>query len=137
MKLKFQLSKLANNLKTQNMSFNLNQIESQKGKIAIVTGANTGLGKEITIGLARKEVKVIMACRSIKKAEEAKTEIIKIIPNANIEIMELDLSSLKSVRNFAKSFSEKYKQLNFLIENAGIMIPPFKKQKMVLKVKWV
>jgi NAD(P)-dependent dehydrogenase (short-subunit alcohol dehydrogenase family) len=109
------------------MSFNLNQIESQKGKIAIVTGANTGLGKEITIGLARKEVKVIMACRNIKKAEEAKTGIIKAVPNADIEIMELDLSSLKSVRNFAKSYCDKYKQLNFLIENAGIMIPPFQK----------
>ena len=109
------------------MSFNLNQIESQKGKIAIVTGANTGLGKEITIGLARKEVKVIMACRNIKKAELTKNEIIKIIPSADIEIMELDLNSLKSVRNFAKSYCDKYNQLNFMIENAGIMIPPFTK----------
>ena len=60
------------------MNFNLDQIVSQKGKIAIVTGANTGLGKEITLGLAKKEIKVIMACRNIKKAESTKTEILKL-----------------------------------------------------------
>lgn len=109
------------------MSFNIHNLDSQKGKVAIVTGANSGLGKEITIGLARNEVKVIMACRNIKKAERTKTEIIKTIPTADIEIMELDLSSLTSVRNFAKSFCNKHNQLNFLIENAGIMIPPFVK----------
>lgn len=109
------------------MSFNIHHLDSQKGKIAIVTGANTGLGKEITIGLVSKDVKVIMACRNIKKAELTKTEIIKTIPSADIEIMELDLSSLTSVRNFAKSYCDKYNQLNFLIENAGIMIPPFQK----------
>ena len=109
------------------MSFNINHLDTQKGKIAIVTGANSGLGKEITIGLAKNEVKVIMACRNVKKAESTKTEIIKIIPTADIEIMELDLNSLTSVRSFAKSFCDKHKQLNFLIENAGIMIPPFKK----------
>lgn len=109
------------------MSFNINQIESQKGKIAIVTGANSGLGKEITIGLAKKDMKVIMACRNTNKAELAKSEILKAIPNADLEIMELDLSSLASVRSFVGSFRNKYKQLNLLIENAGIMIPPFAK----------
>ena len=56
------------------MSFNLENIPCQKGKIAIVTGANSGLGKEITIGLAKKEIKVIMACRNQSKAESAKAE---------------------------------------------------------------
>ena len=109
------------------MSFDIDHLDSQKGKIAIVTGANSGLGLEITIGLAKKEVKVIMACRNIKKAESAKLEIIKTIPSADIEIMELDLNSLTSVRSFAKSFGDKHKHLNLLIENAGIMIPPFSK----------
>lgn len=109
------------------MSFNLDQVNLQKGKIAIVTGANSGLGQEITIGLAKKEFKVIMACRNIKKAESAKLEILKIIPTADLELMELDLNSLISVRNFANSFIKKYIQLNLLIENAGIMIPPFAK----------
>lgn len=109
------------------MSFNLDNIESKKGKIAVVTGANSGLGQEITIGLAKKDIKVIMACRNIKKAEIAKTEMLKTLKNADIEIMELDLNSLKSVRNFANSYIEKYQQLDLLIENAGIMIPPFAK----------
>lgn len=109
------------------MDFNLDNIESKRGKIAIVTGANSGLGQEITIGLAKKDIKVIMACRNINKAEIAKTGILKTIENANIEIMKLDLNSLRSVRNFANSYSEKYQQLDLLIENAGIMIPPFTK----------
>jgi NAD(P)-dependent dehydrogenase (short-subunit alcohol dehydrogenase family) len=109
------------------MSFNINQIPSQKGKIAIVTGGNAGLGNEITIALAKLDVKVIMACRNIKKAENSRLEIIKTFPDAGIEIMELDLNSLKSVRSFANSFRNKYKQLHFLVENAGIMIPPFTK----------
>jgi NAD(P)-dependent dehydrogenase (short-subunit alcohol dehydrogenase family) len=109
------------------MSFNLDNIESKKGKIAIVTGANSGLGQEITIGLAKKDIKVIMACRDAKKAEIAKAEILKNITTADLEIMELNLNSSKSVKSFANLFSQKYEQLDLLIENAGIMIPPFAK----------
>ena len=109
------------------MSFNIDDLNSQKGKIAIVTGANSGLGQEITIGLAKTKFKVIMACRNIKKAESAKSDILKKIPFADIQIMELDLNSLTSVRSFANSFCDKYNHLNLLIENAGIMIPPFTK----------
>ena len=109
------------------MKFDLNKIASQKEKIAIVTGANTGLGKEITLGLAQKDIKVIMACRNLTKAEITKNEILKIIPTANIELMELDLMRLKSVRDFATNFKQKYQHLNLLIENAGIMIPEYTK----------
>lgn len=109
------------------MDFNIDKIDSQKGKIAIVTGANSGLGQEITIGLAKKDIKVIMACRNIEKAENAKSKILETVETADLEVMELNLNSLTSVRNFAKAFSEKYEYLNLLIENAGIMIPPFAK----------
>lgn len=109
------------------MTFNLDQIASQKGKVAIVTGANSGLGQEITVGLASKQVKVIMACRNIKKAESARLEILKRVPTADVEIMVLDLNSLQSVRNFAKAYAEKHSELHYLVENAGIMIPPFAK----------
>jgi len=109
------------------MHFNIDQIETQKGKVAIVTGANTGIGKEITIGLVKLDVKVIMACRNTIKAESIQLEILKTVPSADIEIMVLDLNSLTSVRSFAKSFSDRHQQLNLLIENAGIMIPPFTK----------
>jgi NAD(P)-dependent dehydrogenase (short-subunit alcohol dehydrogenase family) len=107
------------------MHFNINNIPSQKGKIAIVTGANTGLGKEITIGLAKLDVKVIMACRNLQKAKNTQLEILKEVPSADLELMELDLNSLSSVRSFAQSFCTQYQQLHLLIENAGIMIPPF------------
>jgi NAD(P)-dependent dehydrogenase (short-subunit alcohol dehydrogenase family) len=109
------------------MPFNLDDIPSQKGKVAIVTGANSGLGKEITIGLAKKDIKVIMACRNQSKAESAKAEVLSKVNNADLEIMILDLNSLNSVRDFAKTFGEKYNRLDLLIENAGIMIPPFSK----------
>ena len=109
------------------MSFNLDNVPSQKGKIAIVTGANSGLGKEITIGLAKKDIKVIMACRNQSKAESAKAEVLSQVNSADIEIVLLDLNSLNSVRNFAVAFGEKYDRLDLLIENAGIMIPPFSK----------
>ena len=109
------------------MSFKLENIPSLKGKIAIVTGANSGLGKEITIGLAKKEIKVIMACRNRSKAESAKAEVLSKVNSADIEIMILDLSSLNSVRSFATEFGKKYNRLDLLIENAGIMIPPLTK----------
>jgi NAD(P)-dependent dehydrogenase (short-subunit alcohol dehydrogenase family) len=101
-----------------NMSFDLTSAPSQKGRIAVVTGANIGLGYEITIGLAKKGAKIIMACRNLQKAEIAKQNIEKKVPDADLEIMELDLSSLQSVHDFAKSYSEKYKHLDLLIENA-------------------
>jgi len=109
------------------MSFNLDTIGSQKGKIAIVTGANIGLGYETTIGLAKKEIKVIMACRNLEKAEVARQEILKQVPDAELEILKLDLNSLQSVRDFATAYTNKYDKLDILIENAGIMIPPFSK----------
>lgn len=109
------------------MSFNLEDVLPQKGKIAIVTGANIGLGYETTIGLAKKEVKVIMACRNMDKAEAAKSEVLKQVPSADLEIIKLDLNSLQSVRDFVKAYTAKYDKLDLLIENAGIMIPPFSK----------
>ncbi|MCB0707267.1 MAG: SDR family NAD(P)-dependent oxidoreductase [Saprospiraceae bacterium] len=109
------------------MSFNLGSAPSQKGKIAIVTGANIGLGYETTIGLAKKGAKVIMACRNLTKAEKAKGEILKKVSGADLECMVLDLNSLQSVRAFAKAYAAKYDKLDLLIENAGIMIPPFSK----------
>jgi NAD(P)-dependent dehydrogenase (short-subunit alcohol dehydrogenase family) len=79
-------------------NFSLEKVPSQKGRIAVVTGANTGLGYETALGLARKECKVVMACRNRDKAEQAMVDIRKEIPNADLEFIKLDLNSLKSVR---------------------------------------
>ena len=89
-------------------------------KIAIVTGANTGIGLETTIGLAKENYKVVMACRNKDKAKIAKNLILKKVPKADLDIMILDLASLASVNEFAKSFKEKYKSLNLLVNNAGL-----------------
>ena len=106
------------------MSFSIDKMPSQKGRIAVVTGANTGLGFETALALARKDCKVIMACRNQGKAEQAMADIRKEFPNADLEFIKLDLNSLKSVREFAKAYSEKYDKLDLLINNAGLMIPP-------------
>lgn len=106
-------------------TFDINTVPSQKGRIAIVTGANNGLGYETALALAQKDMKVILACRNLEKAEAAKQAIYKQIPQADVEVMQIDLSKLASVRAFAKSFLEKYHQLDILVNNAGIMTPPF------------
>lgn len=107
--------------------FNIESIPSQNGRVAIVTGSNTGLGFETAMALAKKEMKVILACRNNEKAEKAKQLMLKKVPGADLEVRIIDLSSLKSVREFAKNFLNDYDKLDLLINNAGIMIPPYSK----------
>lgn len=108
-------------------SFNIKEVPSQKGRIAIVTGANIGLGYETALAFAKKELKVIMACRNVQKAEQAKKDILAQAPNADLEIMPIDLSKLHSVKEFVKTFTTKYDQLDLLVNNAGVMMPPYSK----------
>jgi NAD(P)-dependent dehydrogenase (short-subunit alcohol dehydrogenase family) len=107
------------------MSFDLKNISSQHGRLAVVTGANAGLGYETTLGLLRKDVKVIMACRNIDKAKKAKEKLEQEVPKGEIDILEVDLSRLASVRAFAEKFKAKYQRLDLLINNAGVMMPPY------------
>lgn len=94
-------------------------------KIAIITGANTGLGLETTKAFAEKNIEVVMACRNESKAEKAKAEILDEIPKAQLTILHLDLSSLDAVRSFAEKFKSEYDRLDILVNNAGLMIPPY------------
>ncbi|KAM3379839.1 short-chain dehydrogenase TIC 32, chloroplastic isoform X1 [Capsicum galapagoense] len=95
------------------------------GLTAIVTGATSGIGIETTRVLALHGVHVIMAIRNIENGKKIKENIIKSIPNAKIDFMELNLSSMESIRKFAKEYNSAGHPLNILINNAGIMIPPF------------
>ncbi|MCP5094557.1 MAG: SDR family NAD(P)-dependent oxidoreductase [Chloroflexi bacterium] len=95
------------------------------GKVIIVTGANSGIGFEAAKEFARKGAQTILACRSMDKAQVALAEIQAEIPNASAEIMQLDLASLASVRQFAAAFKEKYDELDVLVNNAGIMMVPY------------
>lgn len=108
-------------------NLNFDEFPEQPGKIAIVTGANAGLGYQTTLGLVQKKIKVIAACRDTNKAKTAKNDLLKEVPDAELEIIPIDLSSLKSVHKFADEFQKKYKKLDLLINNAGIMMPPYHK----------
>ena len=99
---------------------------SQLGKIAIVTGANSGIGYETTLGLVKKGVEVIMACRNIQKAEDAKAKILQLHPEAKIKSMMIDLTSLTAVKKFVHEFQRQFDKLDILINNAGIMMSPYK-----------
>ena len=107
--------------------FKLKDIPEQPGKVAIVTGANSGLGFETTLGLASKKIKVIMACRDIDKAESARRDILKQVPDAELVPMVIDLSDLNSVRTFAGDFIRENDRLDLLVNNAGVMMPPYQK----------
>lgn len=91
-----------------------------KDKIVLITGANSGIGKETTRALAKKGATIIMACRNLEKAEPVCEMIQAESKNPNIKVMKLDLASLKSVRNFIQEFSVRYQKLNVLINNAGV-----------------
>jgi NAD(P)-dependent dehydrogenase (short-subunit alcohol dehydrogenase family) len=99
----------------------------QKGRIFIVTGANAGLGFETSKELGKQGAKVIMACRNLSKGENAKEEIQKEFPQVDLEVMEIDLSTMNSVRDFAEKYTSNFDRLDVLINNAGVMMPPYTK----------
>lgn len=97
------------------------------GKVVIVTGANSGIGYETAKELARKGAQTILACRNMNKAQKALEQILSEIPDASVEIMQLDLASQKSIHTFVDTFKAKYDRLDMLINNAGIMWTPYGK----------
>lgn len=101
------------------------QMPPQSGRVAIVTGANSGLGLETAIALAAAGAHVVMACRNPDKAAAALTTVRERVPQANAELMTLDLSSLASVQTFADAFLARHARLDLLINNAGILGVPF------------
>jgi NAD(P)-dependent dehydrogenase (short-subunit alcohol dehydrogenase family) len=101
----------------------------QKGTIAVITGANSGIGLETARALAEKGATAILACRNMRKANEARVDILKSVANADVHIMELDLSDMESIHSFSKSFGDKFEKLDLLINNAGVMALPFSKTK--------
>ncbi|XP_073011618.1 short-chain dehydrogenase TIC 32, chloroplastic-like [Typha latifolia] len=95
------------------------------GLTAIVTGASSGIGAETARVLALRGVHVIMAVRNLSSGASVKEAILKEVPNAKIDVMELDLTSMASVRKFASDFKSRDLPLNILINNAGVMATPF------------
>lgn len=95
------------------------------GKTVIITGANTGIGKETAIDLASRGAKVILACRDVMRAERAATDIMKKSNNQNVVVKILDLASLDSIRKFANNINKSEPKIDILINNAGIMMCPY------------
>ena len=102
-------------------------IPDQTGRIAIVTGANSGTGYETAKALARKGAHVVMGCRNQEKAEKAKNDILSEYPEVSLEIIQLDLADLSSVKKFVEEFNKNYQSLDLLLNNAGVMMVPYQK----------
>ena len=92
-----------------------------KGKICVVTGGNTGIGKATVVGLAQRGATVVIACRDVGKGRAALEEIAARAGASELHVMRLDLASLDCVRSFAAAFTARFTRLDVLVENAGVM----------------
>jgi NAD(P)-dependent dehydrogenase (short-subunit alcohol dehydrogenase family) len=108
-----------------NGKWNVDEIKDQTGKVVVITGATSGIGLEAARELARKSARVILAIRNLEKGRDAGKDIMGEVPEAQLDVMELDLASLKSVRSFAADFKDRYDRLDILLNNAGIMMVPY------------
>jgi NAD(P)-dependent dehydrogenase (short-subunit alcohol dehydrogenase family) len=99
-------------------------IPDQSGRVAVVTGANSGLGLVTARELARAGAAVVMACRNLDKGHAAVENVRAAVPRAQVQLEELDLASLASVRGFAERFKATHDGLDLLINNAGVMGTP-------------
>ena len=103
-------------------AWSADRIPDQTGRTAVVTGANNGLGLVTAQELARAGARVVMACRNLEKADAAAAGIRSAVPGAQVEVVELDLSRLESVRRFADGLDVE--KLDVLVNNAGVMMTP-------------
>ena len=99
-------------------------IPDQTGRTAVITGANTGLGFETAAALAAHGARVVLAVRNLDKGKEAATRIGAAAPGAQVELQELDLTSLESVRSAAAQLRSDHERIDLLINNAGVMYTP-------------
>ena len=99
----------------------------QSGRVVAITGANSGVGYESAVAFAQKGARVVMACRSLDKAEAARRDLLQRAAGATVDVLKLDLGSLKSIHQFAETFNAEYDRLDILMNNAGIMTPPYGK----------
>ena len=96
-----------------------------EGKTAIVTGANTGIGKETAIDLAKRGARVIVACRDPKRGADAVRDIKGASKSDEVIMKRLDLASLASVRQFSEEILQEESRIDILINNAGVMLTPY------------
>jgi NAD(P)-dependent dehydrogenase (short-subunit alcohol dehydrogenase family) len=96
-------------------------------KVAVITGANGGLGFATAIALARMGMRVAMACRNMDKAETARCQLLAEVPSADVIVLALDVSEPESIREFGRTFSSRVGRLDLLINNAGVVLVPLQR----------
>jgi NAD(P)-dependent dehydrogenase (short-subunit alcohol dehydrogenase family) len=101
-----------------------NDIPDQSGRVAVVTGANSGLGYVTARELARNGARVTLACRDDVRGREAGARLVAEVPNADVELRSLDMASLASIRAFADGVQASYPAVDLLVNNAGVMAIP-------------
>jgi NAD(P)-dependent dehydrogenase (short-subunit alcohol dehydrogenase family) len=111
---------------SENGRWTAESIPDLRGKTAVVTGANSGLGYETTRALARKGVHIVLAVRDPSKGSQAVKRLQVELPGASLDVIQLDLASLASIRAFAECYMAQYPALDLLINNAGVMAIPYR-----------
>jgi len=106
------------------MSFSVAQTPDLSGKVALVTGGNAGLGYETVKAIASRGAHTILAARNPQKGQQAREALLRTLPNASIEVLDLDLASLASIAETASAFAARHNQLDILVNNAGLMAMP-------------
>ncbi|MEE1766644.1 MULTISPECIES: oxidoreductase [unclassified Streptomyces] len=101
--------------------WNMRDIPDQHGRSAIVTGANSGIGYAAARALARRGAHVVLACRSAERGAAALERMSSEVPDGSVELMQLDLGDLRSVREFAEAYAQASDRLDLLVNNAGVM----------------
>lgn len=102
--------------------WNATNIPGQAGRVAVVTGANSGLGRVTATELTRHGAKVVLAVRNTAAGNQAAVEIRKSVPGAELEVRRLDLASLESIRTFVGKLTADYEAIDLLVNNAGLVV---------------
>ena len=106
------------------MPFSIEATPELNGKVALVTGGNSGLGLATVKAFVSKGAHVLLAARNEAKGNSAVAEVLNSFPSASVELIQLDLASQENIKNVADTVSRKFDQLDFLVNNAGLMAMP-------------
>lgn len=118
------------------MGWSASDIPDQRGRIALITGASSGLGLESARALKRRGATVVMACRSARKAETARQELLGEQGGGALDRVDLDLADLTSVQSCISTIQSRYGRLDLLINNAGVMAPPRQLSRQGFELQW-
>lgn len=111
--------------RNRNSKWDRSNVPDQAGKTVIITGANSGIGLETARMMAEKGAHVIMACRNIERSKPSHAIVNRESTTGNADLIRLDLSEFSSIRDFVSEVKERFPKIDILINNAGVMAPPY------------